>query len=70
VRATSGARGCRSPARSLIKSATGTGKTLAYLLPLVQNLLRSEPRIDRTAGTLGATPPAPRSALNDTVSQR
>eukprot|EP01060_Flectonema_neradi_P040692 TRINITY_DN9381_c0_g1_i1.p1 TRINITY_DN9381_c0_g1~~TRINITY_DN9381_c0_g1_i1.p1 ORF type:complete len:707 (+),score=152.60 TRINITY_DN9381_c0_g1_i1:68-2188(+) len=39
----------------LIKSATGSGKTIAYVLPLVQRVLdwTAENRIDRSYGTLG-----------------
>eukprot|EP01063_Lacrimia_lanifica_P014103 TRINITY_DN2076_c0_g1_i1.p1 TRINITY_DN2076_c0_g1~~TRINITY_DN2076_c0_g1_i1.p1 ORF type:complete len:542 (+),score=241.91 TRINITY_DN2076_c0_g1_i1:60-1628(+) len=39
----------------LIKSATGSGKTVAYLLPLIERLLRwtATNRIDRTYGTVG-----------------
>ena len=39
----------------LIKSATGSGKTIAYVLPLVQRILdwTAENRIDRSYGTLG-----------------
>eukprot|EP01064_Diplonema_japonicum_P016235 TRINITY_DN24232_c0_g1_i1.p1 TRINITY_DN24232_c0_g1~~TRINITY_DN24232_c0_g1_i1.p1 ORF type:complete len:746 (+),score=258.72 TRINITY_DN24232_c0_g1_i1:46-2283(+) len=39
----------------LIKSATGSGKTMAYMLPLVEKVLRwtETNRIDRSYGTLG-----------------
>ncbi|NP_001169005.1 DEAD-box ATP-dependent RNA helicase 17 [Zea mays] len=35
----------------LVKAATGTGKTLAYLAPIVHVLQMREPRVDRTHGT-------------------
>lgn len=40
----------RALARSLIKSETGTGKTLAYLLPVVERLGGEQPRVQRGDG--------------------
>lgn len=36
----------------LIKSETGSGKTLCYLVPLLDWLSRQDPRVERTDGTL------------------
>ncbi|KAJ3676425.1 hypothetical protein LUZ60_003837 [Juncus effusus] len=36
----------------LVKAATGTGKTLVYLAPIIHLLQMREPRIDRSDGTL------------------
>jgi ATP-dependent RNA helicase DDX31/DBP7 len=36
----------------LIKSETGSGKTLSYLLPIVQKLVSIEPRVNRSDGCL------------------
>ncbi|PIA27579.1 hypothetical protein AQUCO_07600032v1, partial [Aquilegia coerulea] len=35
----------------LVKAATGTGKTIAYLAPIIHHLQMYDPRIDRNSGT-------------------
>lgn len=37
---------------SIVKSETGSGKTLAYLVPIINILCKTEPKIDRSQGTL------------------
>lgn len=37
----------------LVNAATGTGKTLAYLAPVVHHLRNYDPKIDRSDGTFG-----------------
>lgn len=37
----------------LVNAATGTGKTVAYLAPVIHQLQKSDPRIQRTDGTFG-----------------
>lgn len=36
----------------IIKSITGSGKTLSYLVPIYTNLLKMEPKVTREKGTL------------------
>ena len=36
-----------------MNAATGTGKTLAYLAPVIHHLQKYEPKIDRSDGTFG-----------------
>ena len=40
------------PRASVVKAETGTGKTLAYALPIVDSLAKREPRVQRTDGTM------------------
>ncbi|KAF5197910.1 Rna helicase [Thalictrum thalictroides] len=35
----------------LVNAATGTGKTIAYLAPIIHHLQMYDPRIDRASGT-------------------
>lgn len=37
----------------LVNAATGTGKTVAYLAPIINQLQSYTPRIDRSSGTFG-----------------
>ncbi|KAJ0102390.1 hypothetical protein Patl1_06773 [Pistacia atlantica] len=37
----------------LVNAATGTGKTVAYLAPIIHHLQSYTPRIDRSYGTFG-----------------
>lgn len=37
----------------LVNAATGTGKTIAYLAPIIHHLQKYEPRIQRVDGTFG-----------------
>lgn len=37
----------------LVNAATGTGKTIAYLAPIIHHLQKYDPRIERSAGTFG-----------------
>ena len=37
----------------LVNAATGTGKTIAYLAPIIHHLHQYDPRIERSAGTFG-----------------
>lgn len=37
----------------LVNAATGTGKTVAYLAPVIHQLQKCEPRIQRSDGTFG-----------------
>ena len=37
----------------LVNAATGTGKTVAYLAPIINHLQSYSPRIDRSSGTFG-----------------
>ena len=37
----------------LVNAATGTGKTIAYLAPVINHLHKYDPRIERSAGTFG-----------------
>ncbi|OIT30753.1 dead-box atp-dependent rna helicase 17 [Nicotiana attenuata] len=39
----------------LVNAATGTGKTVAYLAPVIHQLQKSDPRIQRTDGTFGTS---------------
>lgn len=38
----------------LVNAATGTGKTIAYLAPIIHHLQKLDPRIQRSDGTFGA----------------
>lgn len=38
---------------SLVNAATGTGKTVAYLAPIIHHLQKYDPRIERSDGTFG-----------------
>lgn len=38
----------------LVNAATGTGKTIAYLAPIIHYLQDYDPRIQRSDGTLGS----------------
>lgn len=38
----------------LVNAATGTGKTIAYLAPIIHHLQSYDKRIDRSDGTFGA----------------
>lgn len=38
---------------SLVNAATGTGKTVAYLAPVIHHLQKYDPRIQRSDGTFG-----------------
>ncbi len=38
----------------LVNAATGSGKTIAYLAPIIHHLQKLDPRIERSAGTFGA----------------
>ncbi|KAG5646169.1 hypothetical protein DXG03_004222 [Asterophora parasitica] len=46
----------------LLASETGSGKSIAYLLPVLQNLKQSE--LDGTPASLLSPPPGPKRALN------
>ena len=37
----------------MVNAATGTGKTVAYLAPVIHHMQKFEPRIERTSGTYG-----------------
>lgn len=37
----------------LVNAATGTGKTVAYLAPVIHQLQKCDPRIQRSDGTFG-----------------
>lgn len=37
----------------LVNAATGTGKTIAYLAPIIHDLQKYDPRIQRSDGTFG-----------------
>jgi hypothetical protein len=39
----------------LVNAATGTGKTVAYLAPIIHHLQSYEKRIQRSDGTFGAS---------------
>ncbi|KAG5546975.1 hypothetical protein RHGRI_012866 [Rhododendron griersonianum] len=40
----------------LVNAATGTGKTVAYLAPVIHHLQKYDPRIQRSDGTFGTLP--------------
>lgn len=37
----------------MVQSMSGTGKTLAYVVPVLQRLIAWDPRISREQGTFG-----------------
>jgi ATP-dependent RNA helicase DDX31/DBP7 len=37
----------------LVNAPTGTGKTIAYLAPLIHHLQGHSPKVDRSHGTFG-----------------
>ena len=37
----------------LVNAATGTGKTIAYLAPIIHHLQAYSPKVDRSHGTFG-----------------
>lgn len=37
----------------LVNAATGTGKTIAYLAPIIHHLQGYSPKVDRSHGTFG-----------------
>lgn len=40
----------------LVNAATGTGKTIAYLAPIIHHLQAYSPKVDRSHGTFGMCP--------------